>query len=113
MSLNKTQLVSAVAEDIGISKVDAEKAIKSTIDAIKKELADGGSVTLIGFGTFSVIQRAARMGKNPQTGESIQIPEKKVAKFKPGKELSEAVDPKEASKSEDSKKKPKKKGKKK
>jgi DNA-binding protein HU-beta len=108
MSLNKTQLVSAVAADTGLSKVDAEKALKSTIEAIKKELADGGSVTLIGFGTFSVIKRAARIGKNPQTGETIQIPEKLVAKFKPGKELSDAVFPKT-----EPKKKAKKKGKKK
>jgi DNA-binding protein HU-beta len=108
MSLNKTQLVSAVAADTGMPKVDAEKAIKSTIDNIKKELADGGNVTLIGFGTFSVVQRAARTGKNPQTGETIQIAEKRVAKFKPGKDLSEAVDPKP-----EPKKKAKKKGKKK
>jgi len=108
MSLNKTQLVSAVAADIGISKVEAEKAIKSTIDNIKKELASGGNVTLIGFGTFSVVQRAARTGKNPQTGETIQIAEKRVAKFKPGKVLSEAVDPKP-----EPKKTAKKKGKKK
>lgn len=104
MSLNKTQLVSAVADDTGLTKVDAEKAIKSTIDTIKKELSDGGSVTLIGFGTFSVIQRAARTGKNPQTGETIKIPSKKVPKFKPGKDLSEAVDTKQKGKKKGKKK---------
>lgn len=91
MSMNKTDLINAVASDTGMTKVDAEKAIKSTIDAVTNELASGGNVTLIGFGTFSVIERAARMGKNPQTGESIKIPAKKVAKFKPGKSLAEMV----------------------
>ena len=74
MGLNKTQLISAVAADTGMTKVEAEKAVKSTMDAIAGELAGGGNVTLIGFGTFSVLQRAARTGKNPQTGASIKIP---------------------------------------
>lgn len=91
MSLNKTQLISAVAKETGMTKVDAEKAIKSTIDSITNELATGGSVTLIGFGTFSVFERAARKGKNPRTGDTIEIPEKRVAKFKPGKALMELV----------------------
>ena len=95
MSLNKTQLVSAVAETSGLTKVDAEKAVKSIIEAISKELASGGGVTLIGFGTFSVIQRAARIGRSPQTGEAIDIPSRKVPKFKPGKALKEMVDVKD------------------
>ncbi len=92
MGMNKTDLVSAVAEDTGMTKVDAEKAVKSVFNAITEELAKGEAVQLIGFGTFQVTERAERMGKNPQTGESIKIPAKTVAKFKPGKALAEAVD---------------------
>lgn len=104
MGLNKTELINAVAAEAEMTKVQAEKAIKSTLNAISGELSNGGSVTLIGFGTFSVLERAARNGKNPQTGATIKIPAKKVAKFKPGKALSEAVAKKKAA--------PKKKGKK-
>ncbi len=93
MGMNKTDLINAVAAGSGLNKVQSEKAIKSTIEAISNELSSGGSVTLIGFGTFSVMERQARMGKNPQTGQSINIPSKKVAKFKPGKALSEMVNP--------------------
>ncbi|MCX6146567.1 MAG: HU family DNA-binding protein [Candidatus Kapabacteria bacterium] len=91
MALNKQQLVSAVSANSGLTKVDAEKAINSTITAISAELASSGSITLIGFGTFSVSNRAARNGKNPQTGATIAIAAKKVAKFKPGKALAESV----------------------
>lgn len=91
MSLNKTTLVNAVADKINMSKVDTEKAIKATIEAISEELENGGEVKLIGFGTFSVIQRAERMGKNPRTGEEIKIPAKKSPKFKPGQALVDAV----------------------
>lgn len=90
--MNKTDLINAVAQNSGMSKVDAEKAIKATIGAISTELANGGNITLVGFGTFSVIERKERTGKNPRTGESIKIPAKKVAKFKPGKSLAESVD---------------------
>lgn len=91
MSLNKTTLVNAVAEAVEMSKVDTEKVIKATIEQISKELENGGEVKLIGFGTFSVIQRAERMGKNPRTGEEIKIPAKKSPKFKPGQALVDAV----------------------
>ncbi len=91
MSLNKAQLISEVAKDSGLKKVEAEKAVKSTFDVISKSLSKGDNVTLIGFGTFSVYQRTARKGKNPRTGETIKIPAKKVAKFKAGKALSELV----------------------
>ncbi len=91
MGLNKTQLINAVAADASLTKVDAEKAVKATFENVADELAGGGNVTLIGFGTFSVYQRAARKGKNPRTGESIKIPAKKVPKFKPGKALTEQV----------------------
>lgn len=96
MGLNKAQLIADVAKTAGLTKVDAEKAVKSTIDAISNTLAKGESVTLIGFGTFSVYERAKRTGKNPRTGESIKIPAKKVPKFKAGKALSELVVKKKA-----------------
>lgn len=89
--MNKAELVTAVAATSGLTKIQAEKAISSTIDAISTELKAGGSLTLVNFGTFSVGKREARVGKNPKTGESINIAAKKVAKFKPGKSLSESV----------------------
>jgi len=89
--MNKAQLVEAVAEKCDLSKAKAEQAIKGTIEAISEELNNGGSVQLIGFGTFSVSERAARTGINPKTKESIKIPAKKVAKFKPGKQLSDTI----------------------
>ena len=91
MSMNKAQLISAIASGTGLTKADSEKALKATLQAVKGTLAEGGAVTLIGFGTFSVYERSARTGKNPRTGATIKIPAKKVAKFKPGKELSEMV----------------------
>ncbi len=91
MGLNKQNLVDAIAKDVDLTKVDAEKALKATLAAITKELKKGGSVTLIGFGTFSVLKRKARKGKNPRTGEVIKIGAKKVPKFKPGKGLRETV----------------------
>ncbi len=90
--MNKTDLINAVAASAEMSKVDAEKAIKATIDSISKSLIAGEGITLVGFGTFSVVERKARTGKNPRTGETIKIPAKKVAKFKPGKLLAESVD---------------------
>jgi len=96
--MNKTDLINAVAQKTEMSKIDAEKAIKATIGAISTELANGGNITLVGFGTFSVIERKARTGKNPRTGETINIAAKKVAKFKPGKLLSDSVDVKPAPK---------------
>jgi len=89
--MNKSELVSAIASDAGISKADAEKALNACTESIKKALAGGGNVQLIGFGTFSVSERSARTGRNPQTGKEIQIPAKKVVKFKPGKALDESV----------------------
>jgi DNA-binding protein HU-beta len=74
-----------------LSKSDADSAVAATLDAIKGSLADGDSVTLIGFGTFSVSQREARTGRNPSTGATINIPAKKVAKFSAGKALKDAV----------------------
>jgi DNA-binding protein HU-beta len=89
--MNKSELVSKVAESAGLTKVAAEKALKSVLDVIAKALADEESVTLIGFGSFSVTTRAARTGRNPQTGKEMKIAEKKVVKFNVGKNLKESV----------------------
>jgi DNA-binding protein HU-beta len=93
MAMNKTDLITAVSNEAGLTKILAEKAIKATFGAISNELAAGGSITLIGFGTFSINDKKARIGKNPQTGASINIAAKKVAKFKPGKALATLVNP--------------------
>lgn len=92
MSLNKAQLIDLVAKDAQMTKVEAEKALKSTIKAISGELSAGGNVTLIGFGTFTTMKRAARTGRSPRSGEPIKIPAKTVPKFRPGKLLKEQVD---------------------
>ena len=88
--MNKGDLISAVAAGTGLSKADAGRAIDATTSAIAGELSGGGSVSLVGFGTFSVSHRAARMGRNPATGASIHINESNVPKFKAGKALKEA-----------------------
>ena len=88
--MNKGDLISAVAAGTGLSKADAGRAIAATTSAIAVELSGGGSVSLVGFGTFSVSHRAARMGRNPATGESIHINASNVPKFKAGKALKEA-----------------------
>lgn len=89
--MNKQELVSAIAEKAGLTKADSEKALNGMMEAVKESLTKGGSVQLIGFGTFSISERAARTGRNPQTGKEIKIAAKKVAKFKPGKALDEAI----------------------
>ncbi len=89
--MNKQELVSAIAEKAGLTKADSEKALNALIEATKETLKKGDSIQLVGFGTFSVSERAARTGRNPQTGAEIQIAAKKVAKFKAGKALDEAV----------------------
>lgn len=91
MPLNKTTLINQVAESAGMKKVEAEKAIKATIDAITKELGQHGAVTLVGFGTFKVSHRQARKGRSPKTGAEITIPAKIVPKFHPGKALKDLV----------------------
>ena len=85
--MNKTELIAAMAEKAGISKVDAGKALNAYVDVIKEQLNKGEKVTLVGFGTFGVNERPARVGLNPRTGASIKIAAKKTAKFKPGKGL--------------------------
>lgn len=89
--MNKAELVAKIAEDAGISKTQANDALDSFIDAVTKTLKSGDKVTLVGFGTFSVSKRQARTGRNPQTGETIKIKAKKVARFKAGKELSAKI----------------------
>ena len=89
--MNKTELVEKIAAGAGISKVDAKKALDATVAAIKDALVAGEKVSLIGFGTFSVNERPAREGINPATKEKITIAAKKVAKFKPGAELADAL----------------------
>ncbi len=89
--MNKAELVSKVAESAGLTKVAADKTLKSVLDVITKALANDESITLIGFGSFSVATRAARTGRNPQTGKEIKIAERKVVKFNVGKNLKESV----------------------
>jgi DNA-binding protein HU-beta len=89
--VNKTELIDAVAEGADISKAAATRAVDTMLDSISKTLATGNQVTLVGFGTFSVKQRAARTGRNPRTGEPIDIPAAKVPGFKAGKALKDAV----------------------
>lgn len=86
--MNKAELVAKIAEDAGITKTQANATLDSFVEAVTKTLKGGGKVTLVGFGTFSVSKRAARTGRNPQTGAAIKIKAKKVARFKAGKELS-------------------------
>lgn len=86
--MNKTELIAKIAEDAGITKVQATSSLNSFIEGVTKTLKKGDKLTLVGFGTFSVSKRAARKGRNPFTGESIKIKAKKVAKFKASKELS-------------------------
>ncbi|MCF8303015.1 MAG: HU family DNA-binding protein [Bacteroidales bacterium] len=89
--MNKAELIEAMSSDSGLTKADAKRALDSFIQNTTKALKKGDRVALVGFGTFSVAKRASRKGRNPQTGKEIQIPAKKVAKFKPGAELSDAV----------------------
>lgn len=89
--MNKTELIAAVAEKTELSKKNAEAAVSAVIDSIVDGLKSGEKVSLLGFGTFEVRSRAARTGKNPQTGAAIQIPAAKVPAFKAGKALKEAV----------------------
>lgn len=89
--MNKTELVAAVAEKAGLTKVDAEKAVKASIDAITEALVKGEKVQLIGFGTFEVREKAASEARNPQTGAAIKVPAHKAPAFKAGAALKDAV----------------------
>ncbi len=89
--MNKTELIDHIANDADISKAAATRALESAIEAVKQTLKKGGSVSLVGFGTFSVGKRAARIGRNPRTGAEIKIKAAKVPKFRPGKALKDAI----------------------
>ena len=89
--MNKAELVDAMAENAGISKADAKRALDAFIDTTSGALKKGDRVALVGFGSFSVSERAARKGRNPQTGKEILIKAKKVIKFKAGADLSDRV----------------------
>jgi len=89
--LNKNDLVAAVASESGLSKSDATRAVESVFDSITNALKTGSEVRLVGFGTFSITNRKASTGRNPRTGEPIQIPASKQPKFKAGKGLKQAV----------------------
>lgn len=89
--MNKSELVAKIAEGADLSKASAGRALDSLIGSITAELADGGDVALVGFGTYKVNDRAARTGRNPQTGAEIQIAAAKVPAFKAGKALKDAV----------------------
>jgi len=89
--MTKEELVAKAAQDAGIPKAKAGKALESMLDSITGALAKGDKVSLVGFGTFSVSRRAARQGRNPVTKEAMEIPAANVPKFKPGRKLKEAV----------------------
>lgn len=89
--MNKTELIAAMADAAGLSKKDTEKALKAFTDVVADELKKGGKVQLVGFGTFEVSERAAREGRNPQSGAVMKIPASKAPKFKAGKALKDSL----------------------
>jgi DNA-binding protein HU-beta len=90
--MNKTEFISAVADKAGLSKADAKKAVEAVTDTVSGEVSKGEKVVLAGFGTFSVVERAARKGLNPRTKQVIDIPARKVVKFKAGADLAKGVE---------------------
>ena len=92
--MNKTELVEAMAAETNLSKKDVEKVLKSFVDVVSNEMKKGGKVQLVGFGTFEVSERAAREGRNPQTGETMEIRASRAPKFKAGKALKDIVNEK-------------------
>ena len=89
--MNKAELIASMAEKCELTKKDTEKALKAFMDAVQESLEKGEKVQLVGFGTFEVKQRAARVGRNPRTKEEIKIPASKAPLFKPGKDLKDSV----------------------
>jgi DNA-binding protein HU-beta len=89
--MNKTELIDAIAKQASLSKVDARKFLNAFLSVTSSSLIGGDKVTLFGFGTFSVVERIARTGRNPLTGAALQVPAKKVVRFKAGAELSDKV----------------------
>lgn len=94
--MNKQELIEKIAEDTGLNKAQSQQALESTLSAITGALTRGDRVTLVGFGNFDISERKATTGRNPQTGEAIQIAAKKRVKFKAGKQLDEVVNDKKA-----------------
>ncbi|MBS5794693.1 MAG: HU family DNA-binding protein [Lachnospirales bacterium] len=92
--MNKAELIAAIAEKSELTKKDAEKALKAFEDVVKEELSNKGEIRLVGFGTFDVIERAAHMGRNPQTKEPMEIPASTAPRFKAGKALKDAINKK-------------------
>jgi DNA-binding protein HU-beta len=89
--MNKTELIAAIAEQTQLPKKDTEATLKAFVDVVAEELKKGGKVQLVGFGTFEVSERAAREGRNPQTGEAMQIKASKTPRFKAGKALKDQL----------------------
>ncbi len=89
--MNRTELVAAICEQTKLTKKDAEKAVKAFVQVVSDELAQGGKVQLVGFGTFEVTERGPREGRNPHTGESLSIPATRLPRFKAGRTLKNAV----------------------
>jgi DNA-binding protein HU-beta len=89
--MNKTELIAAIADKAGLSKKDAEKALKAFTETVTEQLTAGNKVQVVGFGTFEVSERAAREGRNPHTGETLSIAASKAPKFKAGKALKDAI----------------------
>ena len=89
--MNKTEFINAVAEKSGLSKIEAKKAVEAFVETVSNELKEGGKVTLLGFGSFSVAEKSARKGVNPKTKQPIEIPARKSVKFKAGAELTELI----------------------
>jgi DNA-binding protein HU-beta len=89
--MNKAELIDSISDGAGITKADAKKALDAFIDTTTKTLKKGDRLSLVGFGSFSISERSARTGRNPQTGKEIQIPAKNVVKFKAGAELADSV----------------------
>lgn len=89
--MNKQDLIAKIALDAGLSKSSAAAAVESLLEGVSKALKKGGSVTLVGFGTFKTSVRKARMGRNPQTGAAVKIPRRKVARFSAGKALKDSL----------------------
>lgn len=85
--MNKTELIAEMAKKGGITKTDAAKALNAYVDVVKEQLAKGERISLVGFGTFSVVERKERVGRNPKSGKVVKIAAKKVAKFRPGTNL--------------------------
>ena len=89
--MNKTEFINAVAADAGLSKADGKKAVEAMLKTISNEMKNGGKISILGFGSFSIVEKAERKGVNPKTKQAIKIPARKVVKFKAGTDLAKVV----------------------